>query len=180
VHHSTLFCAALFYTTLFCAAQFYTTLFCAALYCRTASPPLAPPRSTPLRFHPLPRAPPPPCATSPLRPPPPPPLLPFRPPPSLTIASASPHRTSQLVSAYSTCVIGGSVCAWYWQSNRKAYLRTNHSIAVQQAAYRAGRYHIGSLIFGSAIVAIIQVGSVVLGRRGSGCTGCRVQWVQSM
>ncbi len=55
------------------------------------------------------------------------------------------------LDAYSQFVLSSSACIWYWTPPKSSPDRP-----VYRSFFRAGRYHLGSLAFGSLIVAIIK------------------------
>jgi Plasma-membrane choline transporter len=55
------------------------------------------------------------------------------------------------LNAYNTFVLASSACIWYWKPSRDTPERP-----VYKSFFRAGRYHLGSLAFGSLIVAIVR------------------------
>jgi len=55
------------------------------------------------------------------------------------------------INAYNTFVLASSACIWYWKPTKD----TPES-PVFKSFFRAGRYHLGSLAFGSLIVAIVR------------------------
>lgn len=60
--------------------------------------------------------------------------------------------TNQFIQAIGVTTIAGAVCAWYWEEDKEDM----HSSPVAQALKRAVLYHLGSIAFGSFIVATIQ------------------------
>jgi choline transporter-like protein 2/4/5 len=66
--------------------------------------------------------------------------------------------TNQVIQAIGMCTVAGAVCHWYWAEDKKKLPRTT----VLRSWWRAVRYHIGSLIFGALIVAIVQFIRAVL------------------
>jgi hypothetical protein len=58
--------------------------------------------------------------------------------------------TQQLIEAISVCTVAGAVCRYYWKDQEGL------GWAVLGSLYNAFRYHLGSLIFGSCILAVVQ------------------------
>jgi len=54
--------------------------------------------------------------------------------------------------AVSDCVIAGAIASWYWVHDKKDVPRC----PVGQSLWRVIRYHLGSLMFGSLILSIVQ------------------------
>ena len=57
------------------------------------------------------------------------------------------------LSALEELVMAGAFSAWYWTFNKKDDLP---SAPLSLSAWRAFRYHLGTLAFGSLIIAIIR------------------------
>jgi choline transporter-like protein 2/4/5 len=66
--------------------------------------------------------------------------------------------TNQLIQAISICTIAGTVNKYYWARDKSQL--TGKPIRI--ALYNALRYHMGSLVFGSLIVAIVQMIRIIL------------------
>jgi hypothetical protein len=58
--------------------------------------------------------------------------------------------------AYATIVVAGAIGSWYWAGGRQDGDRTQISGEVGTAMYNATRYHLGTIAFGSLIIAIIR------------------------
>lgn len=56
------------------------------------------------------------------------------------------------ISAYNQFVLASSACIWYFEHR----IEGGANRPVSRSFYRAGRYHLGSIAFGSLIVAIIR------------------------
>jgi hypothetical protein len=87
----------------------------------------------------------------------------------LAMSSLSPDETKKLVMAYhffgflwtmnlinaiQMCTIAGAVSSYYWARKKDASQIGHFPIA--KAFYNCFRYHFGSLLFGSLIIAIVQ------------------------
>ena len=57
------------------------------------------------------------------------------------------------LSALEELVMAGAFSAWYWTFNKKDDLPT---VPLSLSVWRAFRYHLGTLAFGSLIIAIIR------------------------
>jgi choline transporter-like protein 2/4/5 len=55
------------------------------------------------------------------------------------------------LNAYNTFVLASSACIWYWKPSKDT-----REFPVYKSFFRAGRYHLGSIAFGSLIVAVIR------------------------
>jgi len=66
--------------------------------------------------------------------------------------------TNQLIQAISMCTVAGSVNKYYWARDKSEM----SSRPIRIAFYNAIRYHFGSLVFGSLIIAIVQFIRLVL------------------
>lgn len=55
------------------------------------------------------------------------------------------------LNAYNTFVLASSSCIWYWKPSKDTPVSP-----VYKSFFRAGRYHLGSIAFGSLIVAIVR------------------------
>ena len=69
--------------------------------------------------------------------------------------------TNQIVAAIGICVISGAVADWYFtrpsgDPSRKGGDGKSFQSPILRSAYRTCRFHLGSLIFGSAIIATVQ------------------------
>ena len=65
--------------------------------------------------------------------------------------------TNQLIQAIGATTIAGSVGSWYWsttEDNKKSKNMPRRPIL--KSLYRVFRYHIGSLMFGSFVIALVQ------------------------
>eukprot|EP00939_MAST-03C_sp_MAST-3C-sp1_P004198 g4198.t1 len=66
--------------------------------------------------------------------------------------------TLNFVEAIGICVIAGAVCQWYWILPSKGGGKKMPSrFPVLSAVTRVYRFHLGSMAYGSAIVAIVQI-----------------------
>jgi choline transporter-like protein 2/4/5 len=63
--------------------------------------------------------------------------------------------TNQLVQAIGMCSISGAVCQWYFESKRVFEPEVPKN-PVLKSIHAALRFHIGSLCFGSLIIAVVQ------------------------
>eukprot|EP00937_MAST-01D_sp_MAST-1D-sp2_P001535 g1535.t1 len=70
--------------------------------------------------------------------------------------------TNQLIHSFSICVIAFAVSDWYWCADRAALLGTWYRRSLRRAIRTTLRYHLGSLAFGSLILACVSVLSGVL------------------
>lgn len=71
--------------------------------------------------------------------------------------------TNQLIQAIGATTIAGAVGSWYWstaENNKKS--KSMPRRPVLKSLYRVFRYHLGSLIFGSFIIALVQVIRTIL------------------
>jgi len=62
------------------------------------------------------------------------------------------------INAYNQFVLASSACIWYWEH----LLPDGPQKPVRNSFYRAWRYHLGSLAFGSLIIAIIRFCMAIL------------------
>ena len=67
---------------------------------------------------------------------------------------------SAFISALNQFVIASTACIWYFEQSDLVPEKTH--LPVVKSFYRAFRYHLGSLAFGSLIIAIIQFTIAVL------------------
>eukprot|EP00924_Labyrinthula_sp_SR-Ha-C_P016079 snap_masked-scaffold_4-processed-gene-18.36-mRNA-1 protein AED:0.33 eAED:0.33 QI:0/0/0/1/1/1/2/0/869 len=71
--------------------------------------------------------------------------------------------TNELVEAIGATTIAGAIGSWYWstyENNKKS--KSLPKRPVIKSVYRVFRYHIGSLLFGSFIIALIQLVRAIL------------------
>lgn len=68
--------------------------------------------------------------------------------------------TSNFIIAYGDMVIAMSVAKWYFTRDK----RNTSSRTVMSAFFDTGRYHIGTLAFGSLILAIVQLIKAILAK----------------
>jgi len=68
--------------------------------------------------------------------------------------------TNNLINAISMCTIAGAVCRYYWA--RKKTASQMGAFPVVEGFYVCFRYHMGSLCFGSLIIAIVQFIRIVM------------------
>eukprot|EP00054_Salpingoeca_dolichothecata_P014314 m.80628 g.80628 ORF g.80628 m.80628 type:complete len:645 (+) comp20931_c1_seq1:81-2015(+) len=76
--------------------------------------------------------------------------------------------TIQFVLAYQECAIAGAVAAWYFSRDKNLHL------PIWASVYRVFRYHLGSIAFGSFIIAVVQLIRLILAyiqRKLKGKTG---------
>jgi hypothetical protein len=66
--------------------------------------------------------------------------------------------TTQVIEGITIMTIAGAFCAWYWRDDKS---ELGHA-PVLASFWRTMRYHIGTVIFGSLIIAIIQFIRAVL------------------
>ena len=65
--------------------------------------------------------------------------------------------TLNFVDAIGICVIAGAVCQWYWiLPSRGGNKKLPSRFPVLSSVTRVYRFHLGSMAYGSAIVAIVQ------------------------
>jgi hypothetical protein len=62
------------------------------------------------------------------------------------------------IIAIGQCTIAGAIACWYWARDKKAL----PSFPVMKSLGRTFRYHLGSLAFGSLIIAIVQLIRLIL------------------
>ena len=58
------------------------------------------------------------------------------------------------IIALGQCALAGAFASWYWTMDKKNNLPTTPLLS---SFWRTLRYHVGSLAFGSLIIAIIQM-----------------------
>jgi len=78
--------------------------------------------------------------------------------------------------AVGECVIAGAIASWYWVHDKKEVPGS----PVAQSLYRVVRYHLGSLMFGSLILAFVQFIRFLLmqlERRVKGKEATIVKWL---
>ncbi|CAK4643204.1 unnamed protein product [Aphanomyces euteiches] len=66
--------------------------------------------------------------------------------------------TAQFLQAVGYTTMAGAVCEYYWTLNKSSMSR----VPILSSFYRTLRYHIGSMAFGSLVIAIIQFARLVL------------------
>jgi hypothetical protein len=66
--------------------------------------------------------------------------------------------TMQIIEGITIMTIAGAFCMWYWRDDKSSLGHT----PVTHSFYRTMRYHIGTVIFGSLIIAIVQFVRAVL------------------
>lgn len=59
------------------------------------------------------------------------------------------------ISALCMFILGSSVCIWYFSPMKPNSDEKNCHNPIKRSIYRAFRYHLGSLAFGSLILAIV-------------------------
>jgi choline transporter-like protein 2/4/5 len=62
------------------------------------------------------------------------------------------------LSALDQIVLAGAFASWYWTLNKK----DTPKLPLTRSFYRAIRYHLGTLAFGSLIIAIIRMIRVMI------------------
>lgn len=70
--------------------------------------------------------------------------------------------TNQLIQAISICTVGGAVSQYYWTLPDQFGNRDVGRFPVAASLKRTLRFHIGSLIFGSFVIAVVQFARLVL------------------
>lgn len=70
--------------------------------------------------------------------------------------------TNQLIQAISICTVGGAVSQYYWTLPDQFGQRDLGRFPLASALKRTLRFHIGSLCFGSFIIAVVQFARLVL------------------
>lgn len=66
--------------------------------------------------------------------------------------------TNQLIQATAYTVIAGAFCEYYWTLDK----RQIGALPVARSMYRTLRYHLGTLAFGSLLIAIVQLARLAL------------------
>merc|ERR1719473_1950274 len=70
--------------------------------------------------------------------------------------------TVEMIMAFAAIVVAGAVGSWYWAGGRLDGDKTQNSGEVSRAFWNAIRYHLGTIAFGAAIIAVVRLIRAIL------------------